>query len=200
MKKSAFFLIAVASSQIMASESPATCAKIDTNTARLACYDAIFRPVKPLSESAPNTPALADPMKKAVEHSKAKDSLIAAANDVSKDVASQNNTANDDNQRSEVLAEKQSVKLDKDDLFGFENKVNVITDDSIQSIAKGSYKRWKKKLKIPLENGQTWQVISSGELYFKVDNPKVTIEKGVLGSFFLGIEGVNRRLKVKRIK
>lgn len=86
------------------------------------------------------------------------------------------------------------------DWFGMEHKAVSSTPDSLESRAVGSFKRWEKKMKIKLENGQIWEVKSSNSMYYKIDNPKVTIEKGALGAFYMGIEGINRRLKVKRIK
>ena len=85
-------------------------------------------------------------------------------------------------------------------LFGLEKEVAKQTPEEITSKAIGTFKSWTKKMKIELENGQVWEVTSSGRLYHPTSNPTVTISKGALGSFYLGIEGVNRRLKVKRIK
>jgi hypothetical protein len=37
--------------------------------------------------------------------------------------------------------------------------------------------------------------------YLKLETGQgVTIEKGLFGAFFLGVDGINKRLKVKRLK
>ncbi len=98
------------------------------------------------------------------------------------------------------LPNKDNQTKQNTDWFGIEHKAVSATPDSLESRAIGSFKDWKKKMKIELENGQIWEVTSSRSMYYKTENPKVTIEKGALGAFYMGIEGINRRLKVKRIK
>lgn len=96
---------------------------------------------------------------------------------------------------------KKETKVESNkSLFGLEKEVASQTPDEITSKAIGEFKSWTKKMDIKLENGQVWEVTSSGRLYHPITNPTVTVSKGVLGSFYMGIEGVNRRLKVKRIK
>lgn len=72
--------------------------------------------------------------------------------------------------------------------------------DAISSVAKGTFSIWRKGTVLKLSNGQEWKVSSSKRLVHKITDPKVTIEKAALGTYKLGIEGVNTRLNVKRIK
>ncbi|WP_374604875.1 hypothetical protein [Arenimonas sp.] len=52
-----------------------------------------------------------------------------------------------------------------------------------------------------LDNGQVWEVTdSSTRLKVKLTNPEVTIEPGVLGAWYLKVQGYNTRARVKRIK
>jgi hypothetical protein len=94
---------------------------------------------------------------------------------------------------------KDEIKV-SNDLFGLEKEVANQTPDELTSIAVGKFKSWNKKMLVTLENDQVWQVNSSRSLYYPVTNPKVIISKGALGSFYMSIEGINRRLKVERIK
>ena len=50
-----------------------------------------------------------------------------------------------------------------------------------------------------LDNGQRWRVIE-GSLYLgkPVSNPKVTLEPGFMGAWYLQMEGQTPRLKVQR--
>lgn len=72
--------------------------------------------------------------------------------------------------------------------------------DLIQSRAIGLYKLWEKGMEIELENGQVWEITDYRSAYHMVENPKVTIEKGLFNSYRLGIEGLNKRFRVKRKK
>ncbi|PWK53419.1 hypothetical protein [Pleionea mediterranea] len=99
----------------------------------------------------------------------------------------------------QTYIKKDENKVSKD-LFGLEKEVVNQTPDEITSKAIGEFKSWNKKMQVPLKNGQVWQVKNSRSLYYPVTNPKITISKGVLGSFYMSIEGINRRLKVMRVK
>jgi len=64
----------------------------------------------------------------------------------------------------------------------------------------GDFQGWKVGTIFALENGQRWRVIESSYSTGPEAGPhKVTIVPGVLGSFFLQIEGVRSRPKVKFI-
>jgi hypothetical protein len=49
-----------------------------------------------------------------------------------------------------------------------------------------------------LENGQIWREIENDKVRFKIGRT-VRIEKGVLGSYNLRMEGVKRMVKVRRV-
>ncbi len=169
--KNIVLALAACSSLALYAQSPKDCANINNNENRLACYDAIFNPPKGAESKSEKRE------KKAV-----KEQLKEA-------------------KRADKKARSdEKILVSKADLFGKESSMAGLTDDSMESRAVGSFKRWQKKMKIKLENGQVWQVTSNNTMYYKIENPKVKIEKGALGAFYMGIEGVNRRLKVKRIK
>lgn len=60
------------------------------------------------------------------------------------------------------------------------------------------FKGWTKGTQFRLENGQTWEVVE-GEYWAKTQpaGKLATVVPGVLGSFFLEIEGVNQRPRVR---
>ncbi len=72
--------------------------------------------------------------------------------------------------------------------------------DEISSRAIGTYKMWEKGIPVTLENGQVWEITDHRSTYHKVTNPIITIEKALFGSYLLGIEGLNKRFRAKRIK
>ncbi len=87
------------------------------------------------------------------------------------------------------------------DTFGLGNKISNAEPDEISSTIIGEFKGWSGKTKFKLENGQVWkQVDPTRKVVFKATNPKVTIRKGVFGSYRLKIEGLNSTVTVRRIK
>ncbi|AKE51732.1 hypothetical protein [Kangiella geojedonensis] len=72
--------------------------------------------------------------------------------------------------------------------------------DEISSRAIGIYKMWEKGIPVTLENGQVWEITDHRSTYHKVTNPMITIEKALFGSYLLGVEGLNKRFRVKRVQ
>lgn len=63
----------------------------------------------------------------------------------------------------------------------------------------GDFRGWNGNTVFRLENGQVWRQTDKTKFSVRVKNPKVEIEKGFLGTFFLSIEGYGARCKVKRV-
>lgn len=57
----------------------------------------------------------------------------------------------------------------------------------------------RKKLIVTLDIGQIWQQTDGATMLIR-EGDTVSLDRGALGSFFLGAEGINRRMRVKRIK
>lgn len=72
--------------------------------------------------------------------------------------------------------------------------------DRIESRIPGLFTGWKANSLIRLANGQVWKVVDGSWLHGEWDNPKVTIRRGMLGSFYLDIEGENRSPRVQRVQ
>ena len=56
------------------------------------------------------------------------------------------------------------------------------------------------KTRFKLANGQVWQQVGTGEFVHHAVNPTVDIKPKSMGSWKLYVEGINRGVKVKRIK
>jgi hypothetical protein len=85
--------------------------------------------------------------------------------------------------------------------FGMEQRqVSQGELPSIQSHIPGHFEGWQPRTRIRLANGQVWQVTDDSTRRFDLDNPKVTIRRGALGSFFLDIEGDNHAPRVRRVE
>jgi hypothetical protein len=72
---------------------------------------------------------------------------------------------------------------------------------SIKAHIVGAVKSWEKGTQFKLDNGQVWKVVDDGLRYYEgvPDNPEVTIERGLLGAFWMDIATVRPRVKVKRV-
>lgn len=65
----------------------------------------------------------------------------------------------------------------------------------------GDFSGWSGRTRFELENGQVWVQIEND--FFdtrKLTSPVITIEKGLLGVYYLSVEGYGSRVKVRRIK
>jgi hypothetical protein len=65
----------------------------------------------------------------------------------------------------------------------------------------GDYEGWTGKTVFRLENGQVWQQVGGSE---RIDDkrtaPTVKIYPGMMGSYWLEVEGVRERVKVRPVK
>jgi len=72
--------------------------------------------------------------------------------------------------------------------------------DEIQSRFAGEFTGWNGNTIFTLENGQVWQQSESGRLVLQADSPLVTIRRGAFSTYRLSVEGVNRAVRVRRIR
>jgi hypothetical protein len=86
--------------------------------------------------------------------------------------------------------------------FGLEYKAKPAEEEvaTIESTIPGRFEGWRPNTRIRLANGQVWQVIDETSRYMVLDNPKVVVRRGMLGAFFLDIEGDNRSPRVRRVQ
>lgn len=82
--------------------------------------------------------------------------------------------------------------------FGLESRQPQA--DRIESHIPGLFTGWDANSQIRLANGQVWRVVDGSWLHGEWSNPKVSIRRGMLGSFFLDIEGENRSPRVQRVR
>lgn len=72
---------------------------------------------------------------------------------------------------------------------------------SITSTIAGRFDGWQPGQVIRLANGQAWRVTDGSQAVLDpVRNPKVTIERNLVGTMFLKIEGTNQSPKVRRVQ
>ncbi len=86
-----------------------------------------------------------------------------------------------------------------EDKFGLEHKREREKElDSIVSEVVAISESKRGDITITLKNGSKWRQVESSSLRIKKGS-KVEIKRGVLGAFYLGVQGLSRQMKVKRI-
>jgi hypothetical protein len=85
--------------------------------------------------------------------------------------------------------------------FGLSREVTPSVDlASIESTIPGHFDGWYPRRRIRLANGQVWQVAEETTRLYELDNPKVTIRRGVLGAYYLDLSIDNRSIRVNRVE
>lgn len=75
------------------------------------------------------------------------------------------------------------------------------SNDAIETRFAGDFKGWRRGTVFNLANGQRWQADSSEDYVTPpAPAPKVRIYPGMLGTFWMEIEGVRPRVRVKPIR
>ncbi|MEZ0469361.1 hypothetical protein [Luteimonas salinilitoris] len=75
------------------------------------------------------------------------------------------------------------------------------SEEPIESTLQGEFSGFRKGQRYTLENGQVWEQTAAASLSgVRKANPKVTIRPGMLGVWWLQIDGYNTRAKVQRIE
>lgn len=70
----------------------------------------------------------------------------------------------------------------------------------IQSRILGTFTGWQSDTVFELENGQVWKCQSCRSVYIKRQDPQITIERNFMGTYWLGLEGLNSKARVKRLR
>lgn len=83
--------------------------------------------------------------------------------------------------------------------FGLENKRHADEVEQITASITKITKNPRGEKILTLDNGQVWRQIDSTSLRLR-ENQTITIKRGALGSFFIGKETVNKRMRAKRVK
>jgi hypothetical protein len=64
----------------------------------------------------------------------------------------------------------------------------------------GRFDGWRPGQRFRLENGQLWQVSDDSSAAYDLLDPKVTVRRGALGSFWLDVDGTRHSPRVRRIE
>lgn len=85
--------------------------------------------------------------------------------------------------------------------FGLAREAAPLVDlSSIESTIPGHFDGWYPNRRVRLANGQVWQVADGTTRLYELDNPKVTIRRGMLGAYYLDLSIDNRSIRVRRVE
>lgn len=88
--------------------------------------------------------------------------------------------------------------------FGLRPEVRkqvVAEPDSIRTTIAGRFDGWQPGMLIRLGNGQVWRVTDDTDAVLPVmQDPPVRVVRGLMGAFFLELDGVVNRARVARVK
>lgn len=75
-------------------------------------------------------------------------------------------------------------------------------DEDIITSIPGTFRGWSGRgQRIRFANGQVWETVdSTSRLTINVENPNVRIRSGMLGAWYLSVDGYNTRVRVRRIE
>jgi len=85
--------------------------------------------------------------------------------------------------------------------FGMERRESREMPDRLESRLAETIEGWEPNTRFRLDNGQVWQVVDGSRAYYgKLERPRVVVSRGMLGSFYLQIDGVNQAPRVRRVQ
>jgi hypothetical protein len=85
--------------------------------------------------------------------------------------------------------------------FGLSREAAPVVElSTIESTIPGHFDGWYPNRRVRLANGQVWQVADGSTRLYELDNPKVTIRRGVLGAFYLDLSIDNHSIRVRRVE
>ena len=177
------------------------CATLSDGGQRLACFDQLAASVAPAATIAPApTPAavVAAPVAAAA--------VVATASSADQSPAAQSATAAtaaiaavapEPVVAAATASAPAAPAPSASERFGLE--LQQAPADQLEQIQASVVKRKKDlygKWVITLDNGQVWKQSESAS--FRFPSEQVTIERGVLGAFYLRVDGQSKSIKVKR--
>ena len=155
------------------SEELQRCAQLENAEVRLACYDALAR------MSAAHAP-----------EADATSSTAGSPGDEASATAPASPKQESERESDESLALR---------IFGLLPGTSE-GENKIESRVVGEVNKLQRGTRFELENGQVWQQTEQTKRNYRATNPKVEIKEGFMNSYRMRLEGLNARIRVRRVK
>lgn len=84
--------------------------------------------------------------------------------------------------------------------FGLPEPRRPVAVEGIESRLAGRFEGWAPGTRLELANGQVWEVVDGTRASYELDRPAVRVRRGVLGSYFIEIDGVSATPRVRRVR
>lgn len=157
------------------------CAQLQDTQVRLACYDALAS----VSASAATAPSGASGS--VTDDSSA--AVVAQAPDGTRAATA----------AGQAAPEAESGQSLTDRLFGM-LPGREAGDNFLESRVVGEVRNPREGARFTLENGQVWQQTDRTRRNYRATNPKVEIKEGFMNSYRMRLEGLNGRIRVRRVE
>lgn len=96
-------------------------------------------------------------------------------------------------------ASPMAAKIEQD--FGITESAKPASRvDAIKARIPGEFRGWQPQTVLELDNGQAWRIVDGSSMVYRLVNPGVTVRRGVLGAYYLEIDGLNTSPRVKRVR
>lgn len=154
-----------------------SCAQLQNAEVRLACYDALaeISAAQPQASSASEAPA---PSGRSSTAPRAPSGNAQAV--------------------SEPAPQPESDRSLAQRVFGMLPGGGEVTE--IESRVVGEVDGLSAGKRFELENGQVWRQVDRTDRNYRATNPKVTIKEGFMNSYRMRFEGLNARIRVRRVE
>jgi hypothetical protein len=87
-----------------------------------------------------------------------------------------------------------------EEFFGMESRAVGESLESISAYVVGGFRGWSGNTQFELSNGQVWEQAAPGRFDYGAADRAVSIRRGAFGSFLLSPEGLNRSVRVRRVR
>ncbi|NVK58056.1 MAG: hypothetical protein HWE26_20865 [Alteromonadaceae bacterium] len=175
-------------------EGVAACKLIKADRERLACFDALTISTTQPGPSRSQTP---DSQSASISKAKAKLNVPAEHAETSTELKKEQPLAVA--RANEAVTERKGSQADPANEFGLAPKSPVEEIQRITSTVTNVKSGPLGRRSVYLKNGSVWKQTDSSRMRLK-NGQDVYVERGLLGSFYMSYDGVNSRIKVKRIK